>query len=86
MENKSVREVVEHMGMALVDHPEEVRVHEITVPNSNLVILNLQVAPHEIGMVIGREGRLADAIRTILAAAGRKNDQRFLLEITEREK
>ena len=72
----AIRQLVEDIPKALVDMPEKVNVH-----GEQLTILELRVAPGDLGKVIGREGRLAHSIRTILDAAGGKLDRRFVLEI-----
>lgn len=76
-----VRTLVEQIAKALVDTPDQVSVeasedHEGTV-------LELRVAPGDLGKVIGKQGRTARSIRTILSAAGMKLHKRFTLEILE---
>jgi len=77
-----VKELVEKIAKALVDHPDQVQVHQ--VEGEQTTILELKVAPEDLGKVIGREGRTARAIRTILSAAGMKMRKRFVLEIIEK--
>ncbi len=77
-----MKELVEKIAKALVDHPDQVQVHQ--VEGEQTTILELKVAPEDLGKVIGREGRTARAIRTILSAAGMKMRKRFVLEIIEK--
>ncbi len=77
----TVRELVEFIARALVDHPEEVQVR--SVEGSQATILELRVNPEDLGKVIGRQGRTAKAVRTLLGAAGMKVHKRFTLEILE---
>jgi predicted RNA-binding protein YlqC (UPF0109 family) len=72
----AIRQLVEDIPKALVDMPEKVNVH-----GEQLTILELRVAPSDVGKVIGKQGRLAQSIRTILDAAGGKLNQQFKLEI-----
>jgi uncharacterized protein len=81
MNDSSLKEVVETVAKALVDHPEEVTVTE--VDQDATVVLELRVAPQDLGKVIGKQGRTARAIRTLLRAAGMKLRKRFVLEILE---
>ena len=76
-----MRELVESIAKALVDNPEEVRV--TAVEGEETTIIELRVAQRDIGQVIGKQGRTAQAIRTILGAAGMKYRKRFVLEILE---
>ena len=76
-----MRELVEMIAKTLVDDPEEVRVTEVT--GEQTTVLELRVAQHDLGKVIGRQGRTARAIRTLLGAAGMKLRKRFVLEILE---
>ncbi len=78
---ESVKELVEVMARSLVDHPEQVSVQE-TVKDQT-VVLELRVAEDDIGKVIGRQGRTARSLRTILGAAGTKLKKRLVLEIVE---
>ncbi len=81
MEDGSLREVVETIAKALVDNPDEVTVKEIE--GETTTVLELRVAPPDLGKVIGKQGRTARAIRTLLRAAGMKLKKRFVLEILE---
>src|SRR5260221_11386348 len=76
-----MKELVESIARALVDHPEEVQVR--SVEGSQATILELRVNPEDLGKVIGRQGRTAKAVRTLLGAAGMKVHKRFTLEILE---
>ena len=76
-----MKELVELIAKALVDHPDEVNVKE--VERDQKTVVELRVAPGDLGKVIGRQGRTARAIRTILAASGTKLKRRFVLEILE---
>jgi predicted RNA-binding protein YlqC (UPF0109 family) len=77
----SVKELVEEIAKALVDIPEEVHVRE--VEGEQTTVLELRVAPSDLGKVIGKQGRTARSIRTLLGAAGMKLNRRFTLEILE---
>jgi predicted RNA-binding protein YlqC (UPF0109 family) len=76
-----MKELVEEIAKALVDKPEEVQVR--AVEGEQVTVLELRVAPDDLGKVIGRQGRTAKSIRTILGAAGMKLKKRFTLEILE---
>ncbi len=77
----AMKELLEEIAKALVDHPEDVRVTE--VEGEQTTVLELRVRNEDLGKVIGRQGRTARAIRTLLAAAGMKVQKRFVLEILE---
>lgn len=77
----SIRDLVEEIAKALVDIPEEVLVRE--VQGEQTTVLELRVAPSDLGKVIGKQGRTARSIRTLLGAAGMKLNRRFTLEILE---
>jgi uncharacterized protein len=76
-----MRELVESIAKALVDHPNEVVVN--AVDGEQVTVLELRVHPEDLGKVIGRQGRTAKSIRTLLGAAGMKLKKRFTLEILE---
>jgi len=76
-----MKQLVEDIAKALVDIPDKVAVR--MVEGEQVTILELRVAPSDLGKVIGRQGRMARAIRTILNAAGMKLNRRFTLEIIE---
>jgi uncharacterized protein len=76
-----MKELVEDIAKALVDHHGEVAVN--VIPGDQVTVLELKVAPGDLGKVIGKQGRTARSIRTILGAAGAKINRRFTLEIVE---
>jgi hypothetical protein len=76
-----LKDLIKCIAQALVDHPEQVEVLE--VEGEQILILELKVAKDDIGKVIGKQGRTAQAIRTILNAASGKAKKRMLLEIIE---
>jgi hypothetical protein len=76
-----MRELVEAIAKALVDKPDQVQVR--AVDGEQVTVLELRVDPTDLGKVIGRQGRTAKSIRTILGAAGMKLHKRFTLEILE---
>ena len=77
----SMRELIEVVAKALVDFPDQVVVN--VVEGQQTTVLELRVAPADLGKVIGKQGRTARAVRTILGAAGMKLCKRFVLEILE---
>jgi len=74
-------EIVEYLAKRLVDEPDAVRVVE--VERDGAVVLQLHVAPDDVGKVIGRQGRIARALRTIVRASAARRDHRVMLEIVE---
>ena len=76
-----MKELVEFVAKALVDHPEAVDVRE--VEGEKTTIIELKVADEDVGKVIGRQGRTARALRTVLAAAATRVRKRAVLEIIE---
>jgi uncharacterized protein len=76
-----MKQLIEDIAKALVDIPEEVMVR--AVEGEQVTVLELKVAPSDLGKVIGKQGRTARSIRTILGAAGMKLNRRFTLEILE---
>jgi predicted RNA-binding protein YlqC (UPF0109 family) len=76
-----MKELVEAIAKALVDHPDDVVVK--SVEGSQVTVLELRVHPEDLGKVIGRQGRTAKAMRTLLGAGGMKMRKRFTLEILE---
>lgn len=76
-----MKELVESMARALVDMPEEVSVKE--VEGERTTVFELRVASTDLGKVIGKQGKTARAMRTILGAAGTKIGKRCVLEILE---
>jgi predicted RNA-binding protein YlqC (UPF0109 family) len=77
----AMKQLVEDIAKALVDLPEEVSVR--LVEGEQVTVLELKVAQTDLGKVIGKQGRTARSIRTILGAAGMKLNRRFTLEILE---
>lgn len=77
-----MKELIEEIAKALVDNPDEVHVNEIEGEQST--IIELRVGTSDIGKVIGRQGRTANAIRVILGAAGMTIGKRINLEIIEK--
>jgi uncharacterized protein len=76
-----MRDLVESIAKALVDRPEDVQVK--AVEGEQVTVLELRVHPEDLGKVIGRQGRTAKSIRTLLGAAGMKVKKRYTLEILE---
>ena len=76
-----MKELVTYIAKALVDNPEEVEVSE--VEGNQTSVLELKVAKEDLGKVIGKQGRTARAMRTILSAASAKVKKRTVLEIIE---
>jgi len=74
-----VKELIEYVAKALVDNPSEVQVTEIVGATS--VILELRVAQDDMGRIIGRSGRVANAMRTLLRVMAAKQGKRVTLEI-----
>ena len=77
----SVKELVEDIARALVDTPEEVSVREVS--GEHVTVLELRVATTDVGKIIGKQGRTARSLRTLLGAAGMKLNRRITLEILE---
>ena len=76
-----MKELIEMIAKALVDSPDEVAVNEVL--GEQTTVLELRVAQSDLGKVIGKQGRTARSIRTLLGAAGMKLRKRFVLEILE---
>lgn len=74
-----MRELVEIIAKALVDHPDKVAIK--TVEDNKTTVLELTVAPEDMGKVIGKQGRIAKAIRTVVKAAATKEGKRINVEI-----
>jgi predicted RNA-binding protein YlqC (UPF0109 family) len=76
-----MKELIEYIAKALVDSPDEVLVSEV---ESDVVsVIELRVSKNDLGKVIGKQGRTARAIRTVLSAASTKGTKRAVLEIVE---
>jgi len=80
-EGGDVRELMLQIAKALVDEPEQVTVD--AAPGEDTTVLELRVAQRDLGKVIGKQGRTARSLRTILSAAGMKLHKRYTLEIIE---
>lgn len=76
-----MRELVEFLARSLVEEPEQVKVTELR--RDQATVLELQVAPPDLGKVIGRQGRTARAMRTVLAAATARSGRRYILDILD---
>jgi predicted RNA-binding protein YlqC (UPF0109 family) len=76
-----LRDLILFLARALVEHPDQVAVEEIEEPDA--VVYELKVAESDLGRVIGRQGRTAKALRTVLSAASAKMRRRAILEILE---
>jgi predicted RNA-binding protein YlqC (UPF0109 family) len=76
-----VRELLDYLARRLVDEPDAVRVEE--VEEDNVLVLRLHVAPDDVGKVIGRQGRIARALRTLVRAGGAHEGRRLVLEIVD---
>ena len=76
-----MEELVEFVAKSLVDHPDEVRTR--TYERDQSTVIELEVDPADLGKVIGRQGRTARAIRTLLTAAGQKSRRRYSLDIVD---
>ena len=74
-----MKELVEVIAKSLVDYPDEVQVTE--TENDKAVVLELKVAQSDMGKVIGKQGRIAKAIRTVVKAAASKEDRKVIVEI-----
>ncbi|QNU65361.1 KH domain-containing protein [Ruminiclostridium herbifermentans] len=76
-----MKELLENIAKALVDYPEEVFVNEIQ--NEKSIILELKVSKDDMGKVIGKQGRIAKAIRTVVKAAAVKDNRRVVVDIVQ---
>jgi hypothetical protein len=76
-----MKELIKFIAQALVDHPDQVQVNEIVGEQTS--VIELKVAKDDLGKVIGKQGRTARAMRTILSAASTKIRKRSVLEIIE---
>jgi predicted RNA-binding protein YlqC (UPF0109 family) len=74
-------ELVEYLARRLVEKPDDVRVEE--VEDGGDLVIRLRVAEEDVGRVIGRGGRIARALRTVVRACGANEDRRVVLEIAE---
>lgn len=76
-----MKELVEMIASALVDNPDEVVVTETETENE--IVLKLSVAPADMGKVIGKQGRIAKAIRSVVKAAAAKEDRKVIVDIAD---
>ncbi|NLG89543.1 MAG: KH domain-containing protein [Clostridiaceae bacterium] len=76
-----MKELLENIARSLVDNPDAVSVNE--VEGEKLLILELKVADEDMGKVIGKQGRIAKAIRTVMKAAAVRNNKRVVVEIIQ---
>jgi predicted RNA-binding protein YlqC (UPF0109 family) len=79
----SLPELVTFVARVLVDYPDEVDVREVEGESADTSVLELRVASEDLGKVIGKQGRTARALRTVLSAAATKIHRRAILEILE---
>lgn len=78
-----MKELIQVIAMALVDHPDEVVVTETETEKA--IIVELRVSPEDMGKVIGKQGRIAKSIRTLVKAAATKDDKKVVVEIVNDE-
>ena len=76
-----MKELVEVIAKSLVEHPDEVVVTE--TENEKSILVELKVAPSDMGKVIGKQGRIAKAIRSVVKAASSKEDKKVVVEISQ---
>jgi len=81
MSEGRMKELIEYMAKSLVDHPDRVEVDE--VPGARSIIYELRVAPSDMGRVIGKNGRVANAMRSLLRVASTRAGKRAILEIVD---
>jgi predicted RNA-binding protein YlqC (UPF0109 family) len=79
-----MKELVEYLVKGLVDKPEEVNITQ--TEGESVTMIEIRVAPDDAGKVIGRDGRIANAIRTLVKAAGSKSQKRVTVEIMTQER
>ena len=77
-----MKDLLEYLARGLVEHPEKVRVDEVQEEDGTIV-LELSVAEDDYGQIIGRGGRTAQALRTVVKAAAVKDNRRVLIDIVE---
>lgn len=76
-----MKQLLEHIAKALVDEPDQVEVKQ--VDSERLIVLELRVAQEDMGKVIGKQGRIAKAIRTVVNAAAVRENKRVVVEIVQ---
>ncbi len=81
MDYANLKDLVEFMAKSLVDNPDSVEVNEVA--SEQTTVIELKVSKEDLGKVIGKQGRTARAMRTVLNAAGTKMQKRSVLEIVE---
>lgn len=74
-----MKELIKIIATSLVDHPEQVVVSETETDKS--IVIELKVAPEDMGKVIGKQGRIAKSIRTVVKAAATKDDKKVVVDI-----
>ena len=74
-----MKALIEYIARSLVDHPDDVQVSE--VEGEQTTVLELKVAKEDLGKVIGKQGRIAKAIRSVVKAAASKEDKKVVVEI-----
>ena len=79
-----MRELVEFIARALVDHPEAVQVRE--VEGERTVVIEIKVEPSDVGKIIGRQGRIVNALRTVVRAAAVRTGKRVTVEILQEDR
>ena len=81
MDTAGVKEMLTYVVGNLVEHPEEIRIE--VLENDSSVTLQLRVAADDMGRVIGRQGRIAKEIRTLIKAMGQREDKRVMVDIMD---
>jgi len=76
-----VQELVEFIAKSLVEHPENIRVEQVSKEHET--VYRLHVAPEDMGRIIGKQGKIAKAIRTVVKAAAIKSGERVYVDITD---
>lgn len=76
-----MKELLETIAKSLVDYPDEVSVNELNIDNS--IVLELKVSKDDMGKVIGKQGKIAKAIRTVVKAASVKENKKVVVEIVQ---
>lgn len=81
METAGVKEMLTYLVGSLVEHPDQIRID--VLENDNAVTLQLRVAADDMGRVIGRQGRIAKEIRTLIKAMGQREGKRVMVDIMD---
>jgi predicted RNA-binding protein YlqC (UPF0109 family) len=79
-----MKNLVELLVKSLVDNQEEVNVSETS--GNSITVVEISVAPEDVGKIIGKEGRIANAIRTVVKAAGAKQNKKVTVEIVTKDR